>query len=95
MSNLLGMIFVGCGLALDLVGALGLIRFPDLMSRLQSSTKCVTLGTSAILFGTFLLLGFTAGGIKCLLGILFLLLSSPVAAHAIARAASRSGGKNV
>lgn len=95
MSDAVGMAFVAFGLALDLVGCLGLVRFPDLYNRLQSSTKCVTLGTSAILFGTFLLLGFTAGGIKCLLCILFLLLSSPVAAHAIARAAHRSGGKNV
>jgi multicomponent Na+:H+ antiporter subunit G len=91
MSDALGMVFVVFGLALDLVGCLGLIRFPDLYNRLQSSTKCVTLGTSSILFGTFLMLGFTAGGIKCLLCILFLLLSSPVAAHAIARAAHRSG----
>jgi len=91
MSDLLGMIFVAIGLAFDVFGCIGLIRLPDLYNRLQASTKCVTLGTCSILFGTFLMLGFTGGGIKALLAVVFLLITSPVSAHAIARAAHRSG----
>jgi len=91
MSDTLGMIFIVVGLAFDVVGCLGLLRLPDVYNRLQASTKCVTLGTCSILFGTFLMLGFGAAGIKCLLCIIFLILTAPVSAHAIARGAYRSG----
>ena len=93
MSNAIGLIFIIAGLAFDVFGCLGLVRLPDVYNRLQAATKCVTLGTCSILFGTFLIVGFTAPGIKALLCIVFLVLTSPVAAHAIARGAHRAGVK--
>ena len=81
------------GLAFDLFGCLGLLRLPDVYNRLQAATKCVTLGTCSILFGMFLIVGFTSAGMKAVLCIMFLLLTSPVAAHALARAAHKSGVK--
>ncbi len=45
------------------------------------------------MFGTFLMVGFTATGIKALLCIVFLILTAPVSAHALARAAHISGVK--
>ena len=87
------MVFIAIGLFFDLFGCLGLIRLPDVYNRLQASTKCVTFGTCSILFGTFLMLGFTAAGIKALLCIIFLVLTTPVSAHAIARGAHISGIK--
>ena len=72
---------------------IGLLRLPDVYNRLQAATKCITLGTCSILFGMFLIVGFTAAGTKALLCIIFLLLTSPVAAHALARAAHISGIK--
>ena len=93
MSSIIGLIFIGLGLAFDLFGALGLVRLPDVYNRLQAATKCVTLGTCSILFGTFLVVGPTAAGMKALLCMIFLLLTSPVAAHAIARGAHRAGIK--
>ena len=91
MSSIIGLIFIGLGLAFDLLGALGLVRLPDVYNRLQAATKCVTLGTCSILFGAFLIVGPTAAGMKALLCMVFLLLTSPVAAHAIARGAHRAG----
>jgi len=79
------------GLAFDFFGCLGLIRLPDVYNRLQASTKSVTLGTCSILFGLFLFKGFTAAGLKAILCIIFLLLTSPVSAHALARGAHKSG----
>jgi multicomponent Na+:H+ antiporter subunit G len=76
---------------MDTLGLIFIIRLPDVYNRLQAATKCVTMGTCSILFGTFLIVGFTAAGIKALLCIIFLILTSPVAAHAIARGAHRSG----
>ena len=93
MSDLIGLIFISVGLAFDVFGCLGLVRLPDVYNRLQAATKCVTLGTCSILFGTFLIMGFTAAGIKALLCIIFIVLTSPVAAHAIARGAHRAGVK--
>ena len=91
MSDMLGLIFIIIGLIFDLFGCLGLVRLPDVYNRLQAATKCVTLGTCSILFGTFLIVGFNAAGTKALLAIVFLMLTAPVAAHAIARGAHRSG----
>ena len=93
MSSIIGLVFINVGFAFDIFGCLGLVRLPDIYNRLQAATKCVTLGTCSILFGTFLIVGFTAAGIKALLCIIFLIMTSPVAAHAIARGAHRAGIK--
>jgi multicomponent Na+:H+ antiporter subunit G len=93
MIDKIGLVFITLGLAFDVFGALGLVRLPDVYNRMQAATKCVTLGTCSILFGTFLVVGFCAAGMKILLCMAFLLLTSPVAAHAIARGAHRSGIK--
>jgi len=79
------------GLAFDFFGAIGLVRLPDVYNRLQAATKCVTYGSAGILIGVFILKGFSTGGIKALICMVFILLTSPVASHAIARAAYRSG----
>jgi multicomponent Na+:H+ antiporter subunit G len=93
MNETAGLVFIVIGIAFDFFGSLGLIRFPDVYNRLHSSIKCVTLGTSSILFGLFLFKGFSATGIKALLCIIFLLLTAPVSAHALARGAHKSGVK--
>ena len=93
MNEIIGYIFIVIGLIFDLLGSIGLIRLPDLYNRLQASTKCVTLGTCSILFGLFLFKGFTAAGIKAILCIIFIFLTAPVSAHALARGAHKSGVK--
>jgi len=93
MISVIGIVFISIGLFFDFVGCLGLVRLPDVYNRLQASTKCITLGTCSILFGSFLILGFTAGGIRALLCLLFLILTSPVSAHALARASHKAGVK--
>jgi multicomponent Na+:H+ antiporter subunit G len=93
MNEIIGIIFITVGLAFDIFGCIGLIRLPDVYNRLQATTKCVTLGTCSILVGTFVLKGFCTTGIKALLTAIFLILTSPVAAHALARGAHKSGVK--
>ncbi len=90
MIDKIGMVFICGGLLFDFFGVLGLVRLPDVYNRLQAATKCVTFGSAGILFGVFLMKGFNSFGFKALLGILFIFLTSPVAAHVIARAAHRS-----
>jgi multicomponent Na+:H+ antiporter subunit G len=87
-------ILMGIGLLFDLFGCIGLIRLPDVYNRAQAATKCVTLGTCMILVGTALT-GFSRGiapmGIKAIICAAFILLTSPVAAHAVCRGAYLSG----
>ncbi len=90
-NELIGMILIGIGVAFDFLGCLGLLRFPDIYNRLQAGTKCVTFGTCGILLGLFFIKGFSAVGIKALIGILFVLLTSPVGAHALAKGAHQFG----
>jgi multicomponent Na+:H+ antiporter subunit G len=90
MSELIGKILIYMGLFFDFVGCLGLVRFPDVYNRLQASTKCVTFGTCSILFGTFLMMGVSATGIKALLCLFFLILTAPAGAHAIARGSQKA-----
>jgi multicomponent Na+:H+ antiporter subunit G len=93
MNETIGTVLIVIGLLFDFLGCLGLIRFPDVYNRLQASAKCVTLGTCGILLGLFVFRGFTATGLKALLCMLFIILTAPVSAHALARAAYRSGVK--
>ncbi len=93
MNEIIGLIFIIIGLGFDFFGCLGLVRLPDVYNRLQAATKCVTLGTCGILFGLFLRYGFTSIGMKCILTILFILITAPVSAHALSRAAHKSGVK--
>jgi multicomponent Na+:H+ antiporter subunit G len=93
IRDIIGYSLIVMGLSFDFFGALGLVRLPDVYSRLQAATKCVTFGSAGILLGVFVMKGFTTGGIKALICMVFILLTSPVAAHAISRAAYRSGVK--
>lgn len=93
MNETIGFIFVMIGIVFNFFGCLGLIRYPDVYNRLHSSIKCVTVGTCGILLGLFCYKGFTPAGIKALLCIIFILLTAPVSAHALARSAHRSGAK--
>ncbi len=94
MLETLSLWLVGIGLAFDVFGCIGLVRLPDVYNRAQAATKCVTLGTCAILVGVALN-GFGATdwpmGIKAILCAAFILLTSPVGAHAICRGAYLSG----
>ncbi|MBB6454356.1 multicomponent Na+:H+ antiporter subunit G [Salirhabdus euzebyi] len=73
--------------------SLGIIRFPDVFTRLHAASKSSTLGVASILIGAFLFMYFDADIVsgKLILGIIFMLLTAPVSAHMIARAAYMSG----
>lgn len=96
MIEIFAYILIAIGLIFDLLGVLGLIRFPDIYSRLQAATKTVTLGTVSILLGVALY-GISKSHFdfifKALLCAGFTLLTAPVAAHAIARASLKFGIK--
>lgn len=79
------------GSLLSALAALGILRFPDIYTRLHAASKAGPLGAGLIL----LAVGFASGdwsvAVRCVLGFLFLVLTSPVSAHLLARAALRAG----
>lgn len=75
------------------LGTLGIVRFPDLYTRLHAATKSIVIGACGIILGVILLEGISAASTKALLTMVFLLLTAPIAAHAIARAGYFSGVK--
>ena len=91
MNETIGLALLIVGISFDVVGCIGLVRLPDIYNRLQAATKCVTLGTCMILLGVVFYTGIGSIGVKALLCIWFVLITSPTGAHAIARAAHRTG----
>ena len=91
MIEVLAVTIIAIGVLFDIFGCIGLLRLPDVYNRIQSSTKCVTVGTCFILVGSLVLLDSLPDTVKGVLCIAFILITSPTAAHALARAAHRSG----
>ena len=79
------------GAASTLLGAIGLVRLPDLPARLQAATKPQTLGLSLVLLGTALRVEL-ASAVTLVLVVLFQVITAPVVSQLVGRAAYRSGG---
>jgi multicomponent Na+:H+ antiporter subunit G len=79
------MMLLGAGFCL--LGAIGMVRMPDVFTRLQAATKTGTLGVGCIMVGVALHFGDLGVAVRALLVVVFLFLTAPIAAHVIARAA--------
>ena len=75
------------GSAFGLLAAIGVLRMPDVFTRMQASTKASTFGLGCLLIGAALQLGDFASLIRVVSIGAFVLLTTPVAGHVIARAA--------
>lgn len=89
-ETLSGILFLA-GSILGLLAAVGVLRMPDVFTRMQASTKAATLGLGCLLAGLAIQLPevsvvIRAGSIGA-----FVMLTTPVAAHVIARAAFLTG----
>ena len=85
-----GMVRVCAGVFFLGAGAVGLIRFPDIYTRMHAAGKCDTLGSLLVLAGLACGEGFGLTSAKLIVVALFVLVTSPTATHAIARAAHRN-----
>ena len=74
-----------------LTGGIGALRMPDFYTRVHAASLTDTLGTLLILAGVILQAGLSLAAIKLFAIMVFLLLTSPTAAYALANAA-RLGG---
>lgn len=101
MVTMLAALLLGIGVFFNFLGTVALYRFPDVYTRLHGTTKCTTFGsifTSAavVLFAISMRSAtgegrFSTLAVHTIIAIAALLVSNPTGAHAIARAAHRSG----
>ena len=100
--NIVTYIFIGIGLFFNLVGVVGLHRFPDMYTKLHAATKCTTFGSIFLIIAVIMQAagiwaqGGTSQSVMCIhavLALVALLVTNATGAHAIARAAHRSGEK--
>jgi len=89
--TLIGSIVTLIGSVFLFLGALGVLRMPDVFNRMQAGTKATTLGS--ILFLGGIALALPTLWPKLVLLILFLLFTNPVSSHALARASHFIGAK--
>ncbi|EWY41396.1 sodium:proton antiporter [Skermanella stibiiresistens SB22] len=81
------------GAAFSLISAIGVLRLPDVLIRMHASSKSGTLGAGMILAAVAVLYGTDQIVARAVAAILFLLLTVPVGAHIIGRAAYVTGTK--
>lgn len=79
------------GALFALLAAVGMLRLPDLYTRMHAASKAGVVGPSLILLAVALVSLDLAVILRAFLGILFLILTTPVSAHLLARAAYLAG----
>lgn len=81
--------FALAGAVFALIGSIGLARFPDVFTRLHGPTKATTLGVGGVLVSTIIYFASHGPGLSLreILIAAFLILTAPVSAHLIAKAA--------
>lgn len=79
------------GAAFSFIAALGLLRLPDLYTRMHSASKAGTVGSGLTLIAIALVSFDSAVILRALLGFVFFLLTAPISAHLLARAAYVAG----
>lgn len=87
MTHLLVALLVAIGTTFMLLAAIGVLRMPDVYMRLQVSTKGASLGAGCVLLAVPLFFGDLAIGVRALLIIVFIFLTTPISAHMLGRAA--------
>ncbi len=91
MNDIITALLLVLGSLFSFVAALGMLRLPDTVIRMHAATKAGTLGAGLILIGEAVFYAELGIALRSLAAITFLLLTAPVAAHLIGRAAYWTG----
>lgn len=91
MIDLLVAALLVTGTTFTLLAAIGVVRMPDVYMRMQVSTKGASLGVGCLLLAVPVFFGDVAIGVRALLIIVFIFLTTPISAHLLARAAYMVG----
>ena len=87
MIELVVSLLVLLGAAFTLIGAIGLVRFPDFFTRLHGPTKATTLGVGSLVLASSIWLSGDGTTVREVLIAAFLFATAPVSAHLLAKAA--------
>jgi len=90
-QTILAVLFMVGGLFFFFTGTVGLLRFPDVFTRMHATGKSDTLGAQLMLIGIAIANGLNLTSAKIILIFGFLMLANPTATHAMIRAALNSG----
>lgn len=91
MIDAIAALLVLLGSAMTVAAGVGVVRLPDVFTRMHAATKVGTLGSGLIMAGTALHFGDPAIVLRCILVVFFLLFTAPIGAHMIGRASLRLG----
>ena len=89
LFEIAGILFIGIGVTFNVIGIIGLVRLPDIYTRLHATGKVSTVGVCSLLLGAAFLMPTAALKLTALA--VFALLTLPVSTHVIAAAAYRAG----
>ena len=85
--NIISAVFIISGALSIIIGLIGVFRMPDFFTRLHAASIIDTMGTMLILVGLMLYSGFNLVSVKLLLILVFIIITTPAAAHALAKSA--------
>jgi multicomponent Na+:H+ antiporter subunit G len=91
LCNYLTAILILLGSFFALVGAIGIIRLPDVYARSHAASKAGTIGSGFALLAVAVSASEVYVATHAIAGLLFFLLTAPVAAHLLMRAAYKAG----
>ena len=91
VADVLGAICLLLGASLAFIAALGLVRFPDLLSRMHAATKPQVLGLALLMAGLGLVLRDSTVTWTLVLVVVFQMITGPISAHMLGRAGYRTG----
>ena len=91
--HMIGGALVVAGTLLTLLGGVGVMRFPDVYTRIHAASLTDTGGATLVLLGLGLLSGLSLDTVKLFFCWAFIMLTTPAAANALANAAYGSGHK--
>ncbi len=91
MSIAIAILLLVLGGIFTVIAGVGVVRLPDVFIRMHAATKVGTLGSGLALAGVAVHFGDPAVVLRCVLIAVFLLLTAPIGAHMIGRAALRIG----
>jgi multicomponent Na+:H+ antiporter subunit G len=91
VTDLAVSLLIGLGVVLILLAGIGVLRFPDVLTRANAATKATGLGLAAVLAGAAIQIGTPRAYVTLGAAVLVQFATAPVSGHVIGRAAYRSG----
>ncbi len=91
LQNYIAGVLVVIGASFALIAALGIVRLPDVYSRMHAASKAGTVGSGAMLIALAVFAEDAATTLRALAAVAFVMLTAPVSAHLLARAAYSAG----